>query len=239
MRPRFVGRLGPADAMTIANAALGFAAAVAATITPSLGARLILLAAGTDGLDGVIAERYGGTPVGEFLDSLADVASFCVAPAVFVFSVARGEWHLTLTAADPPLQLAAALVIPAIYVASGVARLGMYTAYDIGSDSTEGVQTTLAATLLAVVYLADLPDLVGFQLSQAGLLIALTAGFTYLMVTTIEYPDLKVSHVLGMAVIQLGAIIVPTAFNRLFPRVLLVMAVLYFIGPWFYRRYLV
>jgi archaetidylserine synthase len=230
MQPRFVGRLGPADAMTVANAALGFAAAVAATIDPSLGARLILLAAGTDGLDGVIAEKYGGTPVGEFIDSLADVASFCVAPAVFVFSVASTEWGLTLTAADPPLKLAAAFIIPALFVGSGVVRLGMYTAYDLGSDSTEGVQTTLAATLLAVVFLA------GFQ--GAALLVGLTAIFTYLMVTTIEYPELKVSHVLGMAVIQLGAIIAPTAFNRVFPRALLFMAVLYLIGPWFYRRYL-
>jgi len=231
MKPRFVGRLGPADAMTVANAALGFAAAVAATIDPSAGARLILLAAGTDGLDGVIAAKYGGTPVGEFIDSLADVASFCVAPAVFVFAIASAEWELTLTAADPPLKLAAAFLIPALFVASGVVRLGMYTAYDIGSDSTEGVQTTLAATLLAVVYLA------GFQ--DAALLVALTAGFTYLMVTTIEYPELKVKHVLGMAVIQLGAIIAPTAFNRFFPRALLFMAFLYLIGPWFYRRYLV
>ncbi|MFD1587284.1 protein sorting system archaetidylserine synthase [Halorientalis brevis] len=231
MQPRFVGRLGPADAMTVANAALGFAAAVAATIDPSLGARLILLAAGTDGLDGVIAEKYGGTPVGEFIDSLADVASFCVAPAVFVFSVASQEWGLTLTTADPPLALAASFLIPALFVGAGVVRLGMYTAYDIGSDSTEGVQTTLAATILAVVYLA------GFQ--QAALLVALTAAFTYLMVTTITYPDLKVSHVMGMAIIQLGAIVAPTAFNRLFPRALLFMAVLYLIGPWFYRRYLV
>lgn len=231
MQPRFVGRLGPADAMTVANAALGFAAAVAATIDPSLGARLILLAAGTDGLDGVIAEKYGGTPVGEFIDSLADVASFCVAPAVFVFSIASEEWGLTLTAADPLFKLAAAFLIPALFVGAGVVRLGMYTAYDIGSNSTEGVQTTLAATILAVVYLA------GFQ--HATLLVGLTAAFTYLMVTTIEYPDLKVKHVMAMAVIQLGAIIVPTAFDRVFPRALLFMATLYLLLPHVYRRHFV
>lgn len=232
MRPRFVGRLGLADGVTVANAALGFAAAVAATIDPGIGARLILLAAVADGLDGVLARRFGSTPVGEFIDSLADVASFSVAPAVFVFSVAAAEWGLSLTAADPPVRLLAALGVPALFVGSGVVRLGMYTAYDLGSRQTEGVQTTLAATILAVVYLA------GFQ--GASLLVVLAALFTYLMVTTVAYPELRASHALGMGVVQAGAIVAPTAFQRVFPRVLLVMAVLYLLlGPWVYRRYLV
>ena len=234
MQPRFVGRLGLADLVTVANAGLGFAAAVAATASPALGARLILLAAVADGLDGVLARKVGSTPVGEFIDSLADVASFCVAPAIFVFSVASAEWGLTLSGADPPGLLATAFVVPALFVGSGVVRLGMYTAYDIGSDETEGVQTTLAATILAVVYLAGVPGARG-----ATALLAMTAVFTYLMITTITYPELRASHALGMGAVQAGAIVAPTAFGRLFPRALLVGAVLYLIGPWFYRRYLV
>lgn len=231
IQPRFVGRLGLADVVTVANAALGFGAAVAATVDPVLSARLVLLAAVADGLDGVLARHAGGTPVGEVIDSLADVASFCVAPAVFVFSVAAAEWGLTLSAADPPHLLAAAVVVPALYVCSGVVRLGMYTAYDVGSRATEGVQTTLASTILTVAYLA------GFR--GATLLVGLAALFTYLMVTTVEYPELRANHALGMGVIQAGAVLVPTAFGRAFPRALLVMAVLYLAGPSLYRRYLV
>jgi CDP-diacylglycerol--serine O-phosphatidyltransferase len=231
MKPRFVGRLGVADVVTVANAMLGFGAAVAALVDPQLGARLILLAAIADGLDGVLARRYGGTPVGEFVDSLADVASFCVAPAVFVFAVARAEWGLTLSASDPLGLLAVAFLVPALYVGAGVVRLAMYTAYDIGSRDTEGVQTTLAATIVTVVYLA------GIQ--RAAFILGLTVVFTYLMVTTIEYPELNDAHAIGMGVVQAGAILAPTAFYRVFPRALLVMAVLYLIGPWFYRRYLV
>jgi CDP-diacylglycerol--serine O-phosphatidyltransferase len=230
MRPRFVGRLGIADIVTVANAALGFSATVAATISPALGARLILLAAVADGLDGVLARTYGDTPVGEFIDSLADVASFCVAPAVFVFAVASAEWNLTLSLSDSPPRLAVALVVPALFVAAGVVRLGMYTAYDIGSEVTQGVQTTLAATILAVVYLA------GFQ--QAALLVGAAALFSYLMITTIEYPELPAKHALFMGFFQCGAILLPTAFQRAFPRFLLVMAVLYLLGPRLYRRYL-
>lgn len=230
MQPRFVGRLGLADVVTVANAALGFGAAVAATVDPAVGARLLLLAAVADGLDGVLARTVGSTPVGEFIDSLADVSSFCVAPAVFVTSVATAAWGLSLSTADPPGLLLAAVVIPALYVGAGVVRLGMYTAYDIGSNGTEGVQTTLAATILAVLYLA------GFQ--DATLLVGVTALFTYLMVTTIEYPELRAKHALGMGVVQAGAILVPTAFDRLFPRLLLAFALLYLVGPKLYGRYL-
>ena len=231
MQPRFVGRLGMADAVTVGNAALGFGAAVAATVDPGLGARLVLLAAVADGLDGVLARQFGGTPVGEFIDSLADVASFCVAPAIFVYSVAAAEWGLSLSLSGSPALLAVALGVPALYVSSGVVRLGMYTAYDIGTEHTQGVQTTLSATILAVVFLA------GFR--AAALLVAVTALFSYLMITTIEYPELRASHAIGMGVVQVGAIAAPDAYGHVFPRALLVMAVLFLIGPWFYRRYLV
>ena len=89
MQPRFLGQLGLADAVTVANAAVGFVAAAVAVGDPTLAARLVLLAAIADGLDGVIARARGGTPVGDYLDSLADVASFGVAPAVLVYGVAR------------------------------------------------------------------------------------------------------------------------------------------------------
>jgi len=229
MLPRFVGRLGYADVVTVANAALGFGAAVAATLDPGLGARLILLAAVADGLDGVLARTVGGTPVGEVVDSLADVASFCVAPAVFVFSVASAEWGLALGASDPPLLLAGALAVPALYVGSGVVRLGMYTAYDIGAEHTEGVQTTLAATILAAGYLA------GFQ--RALLLVGATVAFTYLMVTTVRYPELRARDALGMGVVQAGAILAPAAVDQAFPRLLFGAALVYLVGaPLLYRR---
>ncbi|MFC6754147.1 CDP-alcohol phosphatidyltransferase family protein, partial [Halorubrum tibetense] len=81
---RFVDRLGLADAVTVANAAVGFLAVIAATVDVTLAARLILLAAIADGLDGVVARHRGSTPAGPYLDSLADVASFGVAPALLV-----------------------------------------------------------------------------------------------------------------------------------------------------------
>ncbi|WP_435195383.1 protein sorting system archaetidylserine synthase [Natronomonas sp. EA1] len=223
MQPRFVGRLGIADVVTVANAALGFCAVAAATVDPGIAARLILLAAIADGLDGVLARRYGGTEAGKHLDSLADVASFGVAPAALVFAAARP----TVVGVTP--ATAAAVGLPALFVAVAVTRLGLYTAEDAGNDHTEGVQTTLAATLLAAGYLA------GF--SSPALLLAATALFCYLMVAPITYPDLLVRDALVLGGLQALAVLAPDAFAGAFPRALLVAALAYLVlSPRFYWR---
>lgn len=224
MQPRFVGRLGYADAVTVANAAVGFTAVVAATVDPAIAARLLLLAAIADGLDGVVARSRGSTPVGEYLDSLADVASFSVAPALLVFAVARTAWGLGMDA-----RTALAIGLPALFVAVGVIRLGLYTAYDLGETSTEGVQTTLAATLLAAGYLAGI--------TAPVVLLAATALFCYLMVAPISYPELYARDALAMGFVQALAIGFPTAFGRALPRALLVAALGYAVfAPWLYWR---
>lgn len=223
MGPRFVGRLGLADAVTAANAALGFVAVVAVTVDVALAARVVLLAAIADGLDGLVARRFGSTPAGEHLDSLADVASFSVAPAFVVVVVARDAWGFETMAG------LAAVAVGALFVAAGVVRLGLYTAYDTGNDHTEGVQTTLAATLLAAGVLAGI-DAPGLLAGSAGVL-------TLLMVSTVEYPDLLPRDALAMGVVQAAAVVVPASFSRVFPKALLAWAAAYLLlAPRFYWR---
>lgn len=221
--PRFVGRVSTADVVTLVNAMLGFVACAFVLVDPAVSARAILLAAVADGLDGVLARKFGSTPIGEYLDSLADVASFSVAPALFVAAVALrdldggGPWGV------------AAVVVPAVFVAMAVVRLALYTALDVGKASTEGVQTTLAGTILAVAYLAGVTD--------ARVLLVATAVFAYLMVTRIPYPELYARDAIAMGTVQAGAILAPTLFSRLFPRALLVAALCYLVGgPFFYWR---
>jgi CDP-diacylglycerol--serine O-phosphatidyltransferase len=224
MQPRFVGRLGVADGVTAANAAIGFGAAAVAPLAPSWAARLILLAAIADGLDGVLAGRFGGTDAGEYLDSLADVASFAVAPAVLVFAVARAEWGLALH-----LRGLAMVAVPALFVAVAVVRLAIFTAADTGNDSTVGVQTTLAATLLAAGYLAGVVE--------PAVLVGVTAGFCYLMVAPVAYPDLWPRDALVLGGLQALAVLFPRVIEGLFPRALLVAALAYLLlAPRFYWR---
>ena len=194
---RFVDRLGLADAVTVANAAVGFLAVIAATVDVTLAARLILLAAIADGLDGVVARHRGSTPAGPYLDSLADVASFGVAPAALVAVVVLDAASF---AADP-LLVGVGLTAAATFVALAVARLGLYIAYDSDSRETVGVPTTLAATLLAAAVLAGYTDPVP--------LVAATAVFALLMGSTITYPDLHAQDAMVMGLVQAAVILTP------------------------------
>ncbi|MFB6206109.1 MAG: protein sorting system archaetidylserine synthase [Haloglomus sp.] len=233
VQPRFVGRIGLADVVTVANAALGFAAAAVATADPVLAARLLLLAAIADGLDGVLARRFGGTDVGEVLDSLADVASFAVAPAVLVFGAARTEWGLAVDAAGT-----ATLLVPGLFVGAAVLRLGLYTAEDVHDATTEGVQTTLAGTILAAGYLSGLAPLASaLGTSPAVVLLGTTALFVYLMLAPVTYPELLARDALVLGGLQALAVLFPEAFGGAFPRSLLLAALAYLVlAPRFYWR---
>ncbi len=225
MLPRFVGRLGVADAVTIANASVGFLAVVVAFADVRLAARLVLLAAIADGLDGILARRYGGTPVGPYLDSLADVSSFAVAPAVLAFVVVTDGLGVDLEALSVELLLTGSVC--ALFVAMAVARLGMYTAYDTADDYTEGIQTTLAATILGAAILAGVAD--------PWLVLGVTGAFCYLMVSRIRYPDLLARDALIMGVVHALAILVPNVAGRTFPYALLTLGLAYmFLSPRLY-----
>ena len=227
MHPRFVGRLGLADAVTVANATLGFVAVVAAFVDIGLAARLVLLAAIADGLDGVVARWRGGTPAGPYLDSLADVASFGIAPAILVYVAVSTEWAVSPT--EPSTEVAVAIALPALFVGMAVARLGIYTAYDTETEDTLGVPTTLAATIMGAAVLAGMTD--------PWFLLGVTAAFCYLMVSPITYPDLLTRDALIMGVVHALAVIVPGFYGRTFPYALLTLALAYLVlAPRFYWR---
>ncbi len=75
------------DLITLLNALCGFGAIVAIHYgMVQLSCTLVLLAAIADGLDGSMARHMGGSDIGGSLDSLADVISFGVAPAIIITS---------------------------------------------------------------------------------------------------------------------------------------------------------
>ncbi len=225
MQPRLLGKLGFADLVTVANGALGFVAVAVAAVDPGLAARLVLLAAIADGLDGVVARIRGGTAVGPYLDSLADVASFGIAPAIIVYVVATDGGAGSFTS---PLAVAA-IAVPAVYVAVAIVRLGLYVLHDSDVPETEGVQSTLAATILAVAYLAGIVD--------PAILLGATALFSYLMVASITYPDLYARDAAILGALQFLSVLFPTVGSRVLPRSLLLFAVAYLVlAPFLYWR---
>lgn len=225
MTARVFDRLGPADAVSAANATLGFLAVVVAPLDLEAAARLVLLAAVADGLDGLVARQYGGSEAGPYLDSLADVASFAVAPAAIVAIAATNQWSLKTLSPQAVLGV----TIPAIFVALAVVRLALYTAYDTAEHATEGVPTTLAATLVGSAVLTGM--------ATAGVLVGATGLLAVWMVAPITYPDLLARDALIMGIIHTLAVIAPRFLDRTFPWALLFLAIAYLLlSPGFYWR---
>jgi len=218
-------RLGVADSVTLLNAIIGFGAAIVAYTDPALAARLILLAAIADALDGIIARFVGNTEVGPLLDSITDVVSFGATPALFIFGVARAEYG-PIADADP-VTLSLYVLLPSSFVVFSIVRTAFYTVY-VGEDKRRpGIQNTLAATILATAYLAGV--------APVAVLLAGTVVLSLLMVAPVPYPKLLARDALVLGIVQAVTIIDPTVLDRLAPRLLLVAAVAYLVlAPRYY-----
>ncbi|MEF8814769.1 MAG: protein sorting system archaetidylserine synthase [Halovenus sp.] len=225
MSLRVSERLGVADVVTLLNAAVGVVAMTAALVgEPRWVARLILLAAVADALDGIIARKYDSTEVGPYLDSMADIVSFGTAPGLFLFAVVQDVWG---PVTGDPLQYAAGGAVAAVFVIFSLVRTALYTVY-VGPDETRpGIQNTLASTLLVVTYLAGV--------SSVPVLLGLSVVVSVLMVVPVPYPKISARDASVMGVVQVGAIVAPTALYRAFPRALLVAALAYLLlAPRYY-----
>jgi CDP-diacylglycerol--serine O-phosphatidyltransferase len=143
----------------------------------------IALALLLDGLDGRIARFARATsPIGLQLDSLADVVSFGVAPAVLVFS-----WALV----DMP-RARPGWAVAFVFTACGALRLARFNVQASGQADGRyfvGLPIPAAAGAIAAsVYARPEPVVGGPAVAVVALLTILLA---LLMVSTIRYPSLK------------------------------------------------
>jgi CDP-diacylglycerol--serine O-phosphatidyltransferase len=152
-----------ADLVTLLNGFLGAGALLAfmrfvvdqEIVFFWLGTALLPVALLMDTLDGRIARRHGtGSPLGQELDSLADVVSFGVAPAAMAFAAGmRGGWD------------ALCLVF---FVGCGISRLARYNVTAAGLSGPSGKVThfeglPIPTSLLLVMTLAILAGLGHWQ----------------------------------------------------------------------------
>lgn len=134
----------------------------------------IMLAALMDACDGRVARALRVTSCfGGELDSLADAISFCLAPAVFVYS-----WYPT------PLRMAGICIL-AFYLCAGLARLARFNTKNAPEASYyfQGLPTTLAAFCIAA-----LPSSI-FVHQKIALGIVMILAF--LMISTVPFPSFK------------------------------------------------
>ena len=141
---------------------------------------LIIAAAVLDGLDGRIARlTNSASAFGEEYDSLADLVSFGVAPAVLAYSWGLSDFHRLGWMAS------------FLFVVCGSMRLARFNIQTKVTDKRYfvGLPIPAAAGTLVTIVLAT-PDRLVSRLWMAGLLV-LTVVLSYLMISTIRYRSFK------------------------------------------------
>lgn len=175
-------RVLPPSAITILGILCGALAIVWAPEHPYRACNAIIAASLCDMLDGRVARWFKGTSAfGAQLDSLADVVSFGVAPALLVYAaLLRGPDSL-----DP------AFLLPCAYIAAGAVRLARFNVQldERGPvDHFVGVPIPVGALLLNCWLMLQLE--LGLDLPRwaTALLVLAAAG---LMVSPWRFPAYK------------------------------------------------
>ena len=166
------------DLFSIINALLGFGSILAAYFDRfDICVLLIILAATADGLDGFLARRFGSGPLGMNLDSLADLISFGVAPAVLASMAFGFHWQ--------------SMAIGAIYLACGMLRLARFNVIPKSDRQFEGLPIPPCgiATSASV--------LLGWQELTLALMIILSA----LMISSIPYPKVRSLQAISLLIL--------------------------------------
>ncbi len=144
-------------------------------------AALLIIAAGVlDGLDGRIARlTHSTSEFGEEYDSLADLVSFGVAPAVLAYSWGLADFHRLGWMAS------------FLFVVCGSMRLARFNiqTHVVDKRYFVGLPIPAAAGVVAATVLAT-PERLVSRMWMGGLL-ALTIILSYLMISTIRYRSFK------------------------------------------------
>ncbi len=164
---------------TVANIFCGFLSIVASSRGQFERASiLILIAIFADVLDGRIARLTGTvTQFGEEFDSLADVTSFGVAPALLAFQ--WGLWEV------PRVGMAVAF----LFLVAGSIRLARFSATD--SDSLDFIGLPIPAGAGSIAMLALTSPTPVTHPAFIPVVVAFVLGLSLLMVSNLPYPSFK------------------------------------------------
>lgn len=158
--------------LTLSNLMLGFMAILYIVKGEIFGGTvLIMLGLFCDFLDGFFARKLNSVSLlGKELDSLADLVTFVIAPAIIAFVGSLHEIH----------TIGAACIL--IYVCCGALRLARFNAMQSHSSGFVGMPTPLAAVMLLLLAASSRhPSVVELGAVLIGAL----------MVSKISFPSLK------------------------------------------------
>jgi CDP-diacylglycerol---serine O-phosphatidyltransferase len=130
-----------ANIITLTNMSFG-GAAIMATLNESYSysVLLIFIAAFLDRYDGKVARKYNQeSDLGKQLDSMADIISFGVAPALLMYEMALSEVGVT------------GMMMAVLFIAAGALRLARFNVMD-ATGYFVGLPITAAGTILTFSY---------------------------------------------------------------------------------------
>lgn len=201
---------------TIGNLFLGVLSIILAFNDRADGAALlVIIAMLLDGLDGRVARALNvQSEFGKELDSLSDVISFGVAPAFIMYQAA-------FTDVNPAL----AWIITAIFPICGALRLARFNVIEGIPGYFIGLPIPAAGGVLATLALFH-NDL------RVYLLLVATLALSFLMVSSLKYPNFKKlglpkAAIWAVPLVIAAAVTLAFMFPRAIPNFILVMLLLY------------
>lgn len=190
-------RPSAADLFTLLNSVLGFYAVVLVARGDVDGAvRMVLVAGVADGMDGLLARRGRSSSFGENLDSLADVVSFCVAPALLLSGSTAG------------------FAAGAVFLLAGLFRLARFNVTGLRDGFFDGLPSTGAGLTVATSLLAGVPS---------GVAVLLALSLSPLMASRLPYWKPRGPRSVPLGATLLAAAALPLSLGGIFPKLLLTL----------------
>ncbi len=173
MGENIIKLIKPADIITLFCALLGFSSIIMTfSGQPDAALVLILAAVIADAADGAVARRSGCGVLGANLDSLADIISFGVAPAVASLVFLKDLGVLAWASAG-------------FFLVCGILRLARFNVAG-KKDGFEGIPITSGGFIAALFLLVR-----DYVPSAAYVFVLLLFIVSLLMASTISYPKLR------------------------------------------------
>ncbi len=183
----------------------------------------ILLALLADGLDGIVARKTRKSDIGEYLESMADMTSLNIAPAVFIYVV----YHdLVLCCIYSHIYLLIALIV---FLLFGIIRLASFhlmrnESLFIGLPASASTIILLILAYIEVKFIYILPAIIVISLA---------------MITNISFPKpgYKINAIAAVLIFLI--LILDKNYYGFAPILLLIAILIYSIGGLFYTNFFV
>ncbi len=209
------------DVISLLNMSSGFLSIICSVNNSlNLAAILMIVAIIFDSTDGWVARktnRHDEFGFGKNIDSLSDIVSFGVAPAIFIYSCIN---------TTPGIFQAIVILISLMIVVCGVLRLTRYNVISDKVNTTDfiGFPIPGISFILATFYLSGLYN--------HYIALTLSVIVSLLMISNIRYPKFDNMLLIGISAILIIILILPiniVLFNVNIPAIILLLFCLYYL----------